>query len=70
MSDCFGDKSTIPAKPYSKQQQEKFAANLEKGIRDLPVWKELVRRVGLKEARKILKLGVMSAQGVSGNPRN
>jgi hypothetical protein len=59
-----------PAKPYTKEQQEELAAGIEKGIRDTPVWKDMVRRVGLKEARRILKLGILSNQLPDGNPQN
>jgi hypothetical protein len=64
------NKSTASARPCSKAQLEEVAAGVELGIRDTAAWKDLVRRVGLKEARRILKLGVLSAQGIPGNPEN
>jgi hypothetical protein len=45
-------------------------ANVEKGIRDLPVWKDLVARVGLQEARNILRRGLMVNRIINGNPDN
>lgn len=47
-----------------------LSANVEKGIRDLPVWKDLVARVGLKEARQILRRGVLINRLTDGNPQN
>jgi hypothetical protein len=50
--------------------QDDLATNLERGIRDLPVWKDLVARVGLKEARKILRQGMLINRITDGNPEN
>ncbi|MGO8765430.1 MAG: hypothetical protein ACLQSR_09910 [Limisphaerales bacterium] len=50
--------------------QDDLATNLERGIRDLPVWKDLVARVGLKEARKILRQGMLINRITDGNPKN
>jgi len=36
----------------------------------LPVWKDLVARVGLNEARKILGGGVLINRITDGNPQN
>jgi hypothetical protein len=47
-----------------------LAANMEKGIRDLPVWQDLVARVGLKEARQILRRGLIVHRITDGNPKN
>jgi hypothetical protein len=47
-----------------------MAANMEKGIRDLPVWQDLVARVGLKEARQILRRGLIVQRITDGNPKN
>jgi hypothetical protein len=47
-----------------------LVANMEKGIRDLPVWKDLVARVGIKEARAILRRGLVINQITDGNPKN
>lgn len=45
-------------------------ANVEKGIRDLPVWQDLVARVGLEEARKILRCGLLAGRLPETNPEN
>ena len=50
--------------------QDDLAVDIEKGIRDLPVWKDLVARVGLKEARKILRQGMLINRITDGNPGN
>ena len=68
--DWLGDEPTGPAKPYSKENQTEIAAGVEKGIRDTPAWKDMVRRVGLKEARRILKLGLLANQIADNNPLN
>jgi hypothetical protein len=47
-----------------------MSVNIEKGIRDLPVWKDLVSRVGLKEARRILRRGLIVQRNIYGNPKN
>ena len=49
---------------------DEVATNLERGIRDLPVWKDLVARAGLKEARKILRQGMLINRITDGSPRN
>lgn len=45
-------------------------ANIEKGIRDLPVWQDLVARVGIEEARRILRCGLLAGQLPECNPEN
>lgn len=47
-----------------------MTANVEKGIRDLPVWKNLVARVGLAEARRILRCGLLANRLPDTNPEN
>jgi hypothetical protein len=54
----------------SKTNLDELAANVEPGIRDLPVWKDYVRRFGLKEARAILRRGLVINQITDGSPRN
>jgi hypothetical protein len=48
----------------------RLAADLELGIRDLPVWKDLVQRVGLTEARNILRQGLTLRLLTDGSPEN
>jgi hypothetical protein len=47
-----------------------LAADIEQGIRDLPVWKDYVRRFGWKAAREILRRGLVINQITDGNPGN
>jgi hypothetical protein len=46
------------------------AAGTEKGIRDTPAWKDAVRRFGLKEARRRLRLSLLRSQYPETNPLN
>lgn len=55
---------------YSKATLDKLVADVELTIRDLPVWKDLVQRVGLREARKILRQGYLLRLFTDGNPQN
>ena len=54
----------------SKQELDFLASNIKKGIRDTPVWKDLVRRVGKAEAERILKLALYHEHGIAGNADN
>lgn len=56
--------------PITTKKLLVLADNIERGIRDLPVWKNLVARVGLKEARKILRRGLFINRITDGNPGN
>jgi hypothetical protein len=62
--------SARPLHKFSHAHLDKMAADIEKGIRDLPVWKDLVARVGFKEARKILRQGILMNWITDGNPGN
>jgi pilus assembly protein TadC len=55
---------------YTRDELDEIVAGTEKGIRDTHAWKDMVRRVGLKEARIILRLGLLSSQMPEGNPKN
>jgi hypothetical protein len=55
---------------YTRQWLAQVAAGTEKGIRDTHAWQETVRRVGLKEARRLLRLGLLANQVADSNPRN
>ena len=55
---------------YTKASLDDLAANIERGIRDLPVWKDNVRRLGLRAARAILRRGLVINQITDGNLRN
>ncbi len=63
-------KPSVPCQRYTKASLDELAANLEQGIRNLPVWKDYVRRFGLKEARVILRRGMVLNQITDGSPRN
>jgi len=68
--DWLEDQPSAPHQRYCKASLDDLDANIEQGIRDLPVWKDLVARVGLKEARKILRGGVLINRITDGNPQN
>ena len=54
---------------YPNQQWlDQVSAGTEKGIRDTAAWKNLVRRVGLKKARRILRIGLLRWQDPPANP--
>jgi pilus assembly protein TadC len=55
---------------YTREELDEIVAGTEKGIRDTHAWQDMVRRVGLEEARKILKLGLLSSQLPDRNPQN
>jgi len=64
------DTAAKPIQKLSRQYLEKMAVHMEQGIRDLPVWKDLVARVGLKEARQRLRQGMLTNWITDGNPEN
>jgi hypothetical protein len=52
------------------QWLDEVAAGTEKSIRDTHAWKDMVRRMGLKEARRILRLGLLTTQLPDRHPIN
>jgi hypothetical protein len=54
----------------TKQWLDEVAAGTEKGIRDTYAWKAAVQRLGLKEARRRLRLGCLASQYPDFNPLN
>ncbi len=68
--DWLEAKPSVPYQRYTKASLDELAADLERGIKDLPVWKDYVRRFGLKEARNILRRGMVLNQITDGSPRN
>jgi hypothetical protein len=54
----------------ANQWLDEVAAGTEKGIRDTHAWKDMVRRVGLKEARRILRLGLLASKLPDSTPLN
>jgi len=63
-------KPSAPFQRFSKANLDELAADMETGIRDLPVWREWVQRFGLAAARKFLRRGLVINQLTDGNPRN
>jgi hypothetical protein len=57
-------------KAHTRQWLEQVAAGTEQGIRDTPAWKDAVRRFGLKETRRRLRLGLLSSQLPGSDPQN
>jgi hypothetical protein len=68
--DWLEDKPFAPYQRYAKASLDDLAADIEQGIRDLPVWKDYVRRFGWKAAREILRRGLVINQITDGNPGN
>jgi hypothetical protein len=68
--DWLLDDSPIPTKPLTKQDLDGMVAGVECSIRDTPAWKDLVRRVGEKEAARILKLALFSRHAIQSDPTN
>lgn len=60
----------VSTKPLKKQDLDELAAGVESGIRDTPAWKHLVRRVGEKEAARILKVALFSQVAIQPEPDN
>ena len=59
------------AKSYlTRQWLDEVAAGTEKGLRDTYAWKAAVQRLGLKEARRRLRLSCLASQCLEGNPQN
>jgi hypothetical protein len=59
------------SKPFpAKKWLDQVAPGTEKGIRDTHAWKEVVRQFGLKEARKRLRLGLLTSLFPDINPLN
>jgi len=54
----------------TSQWLDEVAAGTEKGIHDTHAWKEAVKRLGLKEARRRLRLGCLTSQLPGPNPSN
>jgi hypothetical protein len=69
--DWLSDNPLAASKPrQTREELDEIVAGTEKGIRDTHAWKDMVRRVGLKEARRILKLGLLASQLPGSNPQN
>ena len=60
----------VSTKPCRKEDLDELAAGVESGIRDTPAWKQLVGRVGEKEAARILKVALFSQVGIQPEPNN
>jgi hypothetical protein len=54
----------------TKQWLDQVAAGTEKGIRDTYAWKNAVQQLGLKEARRRLRLSLLATQYPEANPQN
>jgi hypothetical protein len=64
-----------PASPKSlghvtSKWLDEVSAGTEASIRDTPAWKEAVRRLGLPEVRRRLRLGCLASQFPAGSPEN
>jgi hypothetical protein len=54
----------------TKQWLDEVAAGTEKSINDTYAWKDAVKRLGLKEVRRRLRLGCLASQLPGGSPQN
>jgi hypothetical protein len=54
----------------TKQWLDEVAAGTEKSIHDTPAWKDAVKRLGLKEVRRRLRLGCLASQYPELSPLN
>jgi len=62
--------SPVSNKPLTKQDLDELAAGVQSGIRDTPAWKVLVRRVGEKEAARILRVSLFAKLSIQPDPNN
>ena len=62
--------SPKPFGPVTTQWLDEVAAGTEKSIRDTPAWKEAVGSLGLKEARRRLRLHCLASQLPAAAPDN
>jgi hypothetical protein len=62
--------SPVSNKPLTTQDLAEIATGVETGIRDTPAWKQLVRRVGEKEAARILKVSLFAKLAIQPDPNN
>ena len=69
-ADWLEDQPSVPGRRHGKASLDDLAANIEKGIRDLPVWKDYVRRFGLRKTRQLLRQGFLIRLFTDGNPQN
>ena len=64
------DDSPVPNKPLTKKDLDELVVGVASGIRDTAAWKDLVSRVGEKEAARILKVSLFAQIGVQRDPTN
>lgn len=55
---------------FSDENLDRLVADMELTLRDLPAWKNLVKRVGLRAARNILRRNYLIRLLTNGSPRN
>ena len=70
LPDWVLDDVPVPTKPLTKRSLDELAEGVESGIRDSPAWKDLVRRVGKKEAARILKVSLFRQVAIQFEPNN
>ena len=70
--DWVKDDSPGRSTPYTEEELDLLVEGTLEGIRDTPAWKNLVRQVGEKEARKVLRTRLImrdeNAEGVHAPP--
>jgi hypothetical protein len=68
-----GIQKLVPRKTrayLTKQWLDEVTAGTEKGIRDTYAWRDAVKRLGLKETRRRLRLSLLANQIAAENPQN
>ena len=63
-------KSSGPAPAMSAAELEELVRGVWLGIRDTAAWKDLVRRCGRTEAKRILRLAIYGGHGIRGDKNN
>jgi len=64
------ESASSPAPPMSAADLEELVRGVWLGIRDTPAWKDLVRRYGRTEAKRILRLAIYGGHGIWGDKNN
>jgi hypothetical protein len=69
--DWVKDDSPGRSTPYTEEELDLLVEGTVKGIRDTAAWKNLVRRVGKEEARRVLRARlIMMDENAAKQPRH
>lgn len=71
LPDWVKDDSPRRFTPYTEEELDLLVEGTVKGIRDTEAWKNLVRRVGKEEARRVLRARlIMMDENAARQPRH